>query len=33
MLERLGLGALPAGTEAAPVDSVYALSPGGVVLE
>jgi geranylgeranyl reductase family protein len=32
MLERLGLGALP-GAEAAPVDSVYTISPGGVVLE
>jgi geranylgeranyl reductase family protein len=32
MLERLGIGELP-GTEAAPVDSVYSVSPGGVVLE
>jgi geranylgeranyl reductase family protein len=32
MLERLGLGTLP-GTEAATVDSVYSVSPGGVVLE
>jgi len=32
MLERLGVGELP-GTEAAPVDSVYSVSPGGVVLE
>lgn len=33
MLERLGLGALPGGTEAAPVDAVYAISPGGVELD
>ncbi len=32
MLERLGMGELP-GTEAAPVDSVFSISPGGVVLE
>jgi geranylgeranyl reductase family protein len=33
MLERLGLGALTGGTEAAPVDSVYSVSPGGVELD
>ncbi|HYO73425.1 MAG TPA: FAD-dependent oxidoreductase, partial [Archangium sp.] len=33
MLERLGLGELPTSTDAAPVVSVYALSPGGVVVE
>ena len=33
MLERLGLGDLPTSTDSAPVDSVYALSPGGVVLK
>jgi geranylgeranyl reductase family protein len=32
MLERLGVGELP-DTEAAPVDSVFSVSPGGVVLE
>ena len=31
MLERLGLGALPGGAEASPVDAVHAVSPGGVV--
>ncbi|QRK13082.1 NAD(P)/FAD-dependent oxidoreductase [Archangium violaceum] len=34
MLERLGLGTLPGSeTEAAPVDAIYAISPGGVVLD
>ena len=33
MLERLGLGALTSGTEAALVDSVYSVSPGGVELD
>jgi menaquinone-9 beta-reductase len=33
MLERLGLGALTSGTEAAAVDSVYSISPGGVKLK
>src|SRR3954470_22790736 len=32
MLERMGLGAWPEA-EAAPADSVYAVSPGGEVLE